>query len=69
MSFTRMVKEDLVHVISEDICCRKAEFIAFFLVNGNIRIGGGLSLAMQTENSAVARKMFNLCKEFGLEVS
>lgn len=67
MSFTRMVKEDLTHIAAEDSCCNKAEFIAFFLINGSIRIGSGVSLSMQTENSAAARKMFGLAKEFDLE--
>ena len=67
MSFTREVKEDLTRSISGEACCRQAEFIAFFLINGNIRIGNGISLTMQTENSAVARKIFTLAKDFSLE--
>lgn len=46
-----------------------AEFAAFFLMNGNIRIGEKhtISLTMESENSATARKMFTLAKEFGLK--
>lgn len=67
MSFTTKVKEDLTHIMSSKPCCRKAEFLAFFLINGNMRLAGGLSLVMQTENSAAARKMYSLAKEFDLE--
>ena len=46
-----------------------AEFAAFFLMNGNIRIGEKhcISLTMESENSATARKMFTLARDFGLE--
>lgn len=67
MSFAAQVKEDLTRVVSSKACCRRAEFVAFFLINGNIRISGGVSLVMQTENSAAARKMFTLAKDFSLE--
>ncbi|MDO4732687.1 MAG: DNA-binding protein WhiA [Bacillota bacterium] len=66
MSFSSDVKDDLSRVLSSKLCCRKAEFIAFFLINGNIRFGGAqrISLAMTTEHAAAARKMFTLAKEF-----
>ena len=67
MSFSTRMKDDLSRVVSSKTCCRKAEFLAFFLINGNIRIGKGLSLVMNTEHSGVARKMYILSKEFGLE--
>lgn len=69
MSFSTQVKDDLTRVISSKPCCRKAEFIAFFLINGNIRIGNGrrISFFMQTEHSASVRKMFTLARDFDLE--
>ena len=67
MSFSAKMKDDLARIISSKSCCRKAEFLAFFLINGNIKIGNGVSLVMQTENSAVARKMFTLAKDFSLK--
>lgn len=69
MSFSTQVKDDLTRVISSKPCCRRAEFIAFFLINGNIRIGNGrrLSFFMQTEHSASVRKMFTLARDFALE--
>ena len=67
MSFSTRMKDDLARVISSRSCCRRAEFLAFFLINGNIRIGKGMSLVMNTEHSASARKMYTLAKDFGLE--
>ena len=67
MSFSTRMKDDLARVISSKSCCRKAEFLAFFLINGNIRIGKGVSLVMKTEHSGAARKMYTLAKDFGLE--
>lgn len=67
MSFSTRMKDDLARVISSKSCCRKAEFLAFFLINGNLRIGKGLSLVMNTEHSGAARKMYTLAKDFGLE--
>ena len=67
MSFSTRMKDDLARVMSSKSCCRKAEFLAFFLINGNIRISKGVSLVMNTEHSAVARKMYTLAKDFGLE--
>lgn len=66
MSFSSELKEDLARVVSTKPCCRKAEFIAFFLINGNIRFARSqqISLVMTTELPAVARKMFTLAKDF-----
>jgi cell division protein WhiA len=68
MSFSTRVKEDLTRVLSSKKCCRRAEFIAFFLINGHIRIEKGhqLSLFMLTEHAASLRKMFTLAKDFSL---
>lgn len=69
MSFTSGVKEDLNRVVSSKPCCRRAEFSAFFLINGTILISGDhqLSLLMATENTGTARKMFTLAKDFRME--
>lgn len=68
MSFATRVKEDLNRVLTSKACCRRAEFIAFFLLSGHIRIEKGqqLSLFMQTEHAASIRKMFTLAKDFSL---
>lgn len=67
MSFSTLMKDDLARVVSSKSCCRRAEFLAFFLINGNIRIGKGVSLVMNTEHSGAARKMYTLAGDFGLE--
>jgi len=66
MSFSMQVKDDLAHIVTNKSCCRQAEFIAFFLINGTIRFGGlqKLSLRMTTEHPAGARKMYTLAKDF-----
>ena len=68
MSFSTKVKDDLTRVMSTKACCRQAEFVAFFLINGNIRISADNKLAayMQTEHSASVRKMFTLARDFDL---
>ncbi|MCR4962740.1 MAG: DNA-binding protein WhiA [Firmicutes bacterium] len=70
MTFSLEVKEDLNRVTPGKVCCRHAEFAAFFLLNGNIHIGEKhkLSLTMESENSATARKMFTLAKDYGLHL-
>ena len=66
MSFSAHVKDDLCRVTTSRSCCRWAEFVAFFLISGSIRIGSKnrLSLVMTTEHAAAARKMFTLAREF-----
>ncbi len=70
MTFSLQVKDDLNRVLPSKLCCRHAEFAAFFLLNGNIHIGEKhkLSLTMESENSATARKMFILAKDYGLRL-
>ena len=67
MSFTAQVKEDISRVLSTKSCCRKAEFVGFFLINGSIKISGGVSLTMHTENSTAARKIYLLAKDFAFK--
>ena len=66
MSFSSQVKDDLTRVVTGKACCRQAEFVAFFLINGNIRFGAGktVSLYMVTEHAATARKMYRLAHDF-----
>ena len=67
MSFAAGVKDDLTRVSSGKPCCRKAELAAFWRLSGNVRFNEGeVSLAMRTENTAVARRIFTLVKECGL---
>ncbi len=69
MSFSTWVKDDLTRIMSSKTCCRRTEFVAFFLINGTIRIGAGqqISAFMQTEHAGSVRKMFTLARDFSLE--
>ena len=65
MSFAQTVKDELCRVPTQKKCCLTAEFSAFLLFNGSIRIDSrqGVSLAMTTEHSGAARRIFSLAKE------
>ena len=65
MSFAAAVKDDLCRIAMHKKCCLLAEFSAFLLLNGSMRItpGAGISLSMLTEHSGTARRIFSLAKE------
>ena len=70
MSFSVTVKNELAHLKTEKECCRKAELVGFLRMGGNISIGGKgkISISMETENAAAARKIFTTVREvFGLK--
>lgn len=70
MSFSVTVKNELAHFKTEKECCRKAELVGFLRMGGNVSIGGKgkISISMETENAAAARKMFTTVREvFGLK--
>lgn len=64
-SFATSVKNELVHVVDEDRCCKQAELA------GLLRMGAAISFNKQhhiginftTENAAVARKVLSLLKD------
>ncbi|MCL1975662.1 MAG: DNA-binding protein WhiA [Firmicutes bacterium] len=67
MSFASKVKEDLARLTSNKSCCRKAELAAFWRTSGNVHFKDDIVfLALRTENTAVARRVFLLTKESGL---
>lgn len=65
MSFTLDVKEQLLHISTSKTCCRRAEFLAFLRMNGNVSLGGGgkPGLLATTGSAGVARRYFKLVKE------
>lgn len=69
MTFTAQVKDDLTRVVCTRRCCRQAELAAFFRFGGNIHIGSrqSIALSMNTENAAVARRIFALSRSLGLK--
>ncbi|MCR6545166.1 DNA-binding protein WhiA [Dehalobacterium formicoaceticum] len=70
MSFSVKTKNELAQIISHKKCCQLAELAALFRMDGTIQISAyqKISLAVITENAAVARKIFKLTKErFGIQ--
>lgn len=65
MSFTSEVKEELARIRVSRRCCRLAELSALLRQEGSLHLGcgGGLVLHTESENAAVARRIFTLLKE------
>ncbi|MBB4826574.1 DNA-binding protein WhiA [Sporosarcina luteola] len=63
MSFAAEVKKELTQVES-DACCIKAEISAFIRMNGALSFSNKqLSLDVQTENAAIARRLYSNVKK------
>ncbi|WP_248513212.1 DNA-binding protein WhiA [Sporosarcina sp. NCCP-2222] len=63
MSFAAEVKKELTQVESDD-CCIKAEISAFIRMNGALSFSNKqLSLDVQTENAAIARRLYSNVKK------
>ncbi len=63
MSFSLLVKEELTRSFPEKACCRKAELAAFLSMSGSVLLSGQrVSLSLNTENPAVARRIIRLAK-------
>lgn len=65
MSFSSRVKEELSYQTGSAMHCRIAEMAAILSMSGTIVLeeNGNVSLKIQTENHAVARKYFTLAKK------
>jgi DNA-binding protein WhiA len=65
MSHISEVKEELARIWASKRCCRLAELSALLHLEGSLHLGSGGRLVLHTEseNAAVARKMFRLLKE------
>ncbi len=65
MAFTTGVKDELARVLPLRHCCRLAELSALFHLEGALHLTAPhrLSLHTESENAAVARKMFSYLKE------
>jgi len=65
MAFTTEVKDQLARVMPSRRCCRLAELSALFHLEGALHLTSPhlLSLHTESENAAVARKMFSYLKE------
>jgi len=65
MAFTTEVKDELARMLPSRRCCRLAELSALFHLEGALHLRGSnrLGLHTESENAAVARKMFAYLKE------
>lgn len=63
MSFASEIKKELINIES-DKCCIQAELAALIRINSELSIGKNtLTLDIQTENVAIARRIYILIKE------
>ncbi|MDW7675887.1 MAG: DNA-binding protein WhiA, partial [Bacillota bacterium] len=62
MSFSAKTKNELARLIASEPCCQLAELAALVRMDGTIQISTGqkISLQLNTENAAAARKIFKL---------
>ncbi|WP_456277715.1 DNA-binding protein WhiA [Bacillus sp. AK128] len=64
MSFASETKKELTNLQVKD-CCGKAELAALIRMNGSMSFSNKqLSLDIQTENAAIARRIYTLLKKF-----
>lgn len=65
MSFSLRAKNELCHIGDQPTCCILAELAALIQICGSIHLGGrqGVTLRINTENPAIARRIFLLLKE------
>jgi len=71
LSFSTLTKDELARIFPEKKCCQLAELAALVRMDGTITISPQhkIGLHVNTENAAVARKIFRLAKQvFQLEV-
>src|SRR5699024_5925894 len=63
LSFASEIKKELINIES-DKCCIQAELAALIRMNSELSIGKNtLTLDIQTENVAIARRIYILIKE------
>lgn len=64
MSFSVITKNELAKIFGQSSCCRLAELAALVKIGGSVQLAGRsrMALNVNTENAAVARKVFLLSK-------
>ncbi len=63
MSFASRTKKELTQIEDED-CCTRAEVAAFIRMNGSLSfLNKNLSFDVQTENAAIARRLYSNLKK------
>lgn len=65
MSFASEIKKELTGMIEETACCNQAELAALIRMNGVVNVSkDSYTLDVQTENAAIARRIYTLIKKF-----
>jgi DNA-binding protein WhiA len=63
MSFSSTAKSEICHTAHGDDCCQLSELTALLHTAGSLSLsGGGLTLRLDTEHAAVARRAFQIVK-------
>ncbi len=63
MSFAAQTKKELTFINANE-CCKRAELSALVRMNGSIGLGQRrMYVDIKTENAAIARRIYSLCKE------
>ena len=63
MSFAAQTKKELTFINAGE-CCKRAELSALVRMNGSIGLGQRrMYVDIKTENAAIARRIYSLCKE------
>ena len=62
MSFASETKKELTNLEMKE-CCEKAELSALLRMNGSLSSNRRLSIDIQTENAAIARRIYTLLKK------
>ncbi|MBS3970205.1 MAG: DNA-binding protein WhiA [Clostridia bacterium] len=64
MSFTKKVKDEMARIDDGEKCCQLAELKSLIMMAGNVHIDADyhLSLTLETENPAIARRAYRLAK-------
>ncbi|KPC98916.1 putative sporulation transcription regulator WhiA [Geobacillus sp. BCO2] len=63
MSFASETKKELTHLEVKP-CCLRAELSALLRMNGSLSFSGGrMAIDAQTENAAIARRVYTLLKK------
>lgn len=62
VSFASETKKELTNLEMKE-CCEKAELSALLRMNGSLFSNRRLSIDIQTENAAIARRIYTLLKK------
>lgn len=62
VSFASETKKELTNLEMKE-CCEKAELSALLRMNGSLLSNRRLSIDIQTENAAIARRIYTLLKK------